>query len=388
MKIGKRTLFIIVLIGILIIALYFLLPKLFTRSVSFDVVKAVVEEEVVISEPKAVVTHIEPPMSIRGIYMTSWVAGTSNMRNKVIKVADETEINAIVIDIKDDTGKISYQTSDPYLVEIGSSENRILEIASLIQLLHQKEIYVIGRISVFQDPYLVERWPEEAVKQSDTKTLWKDRKGLSWFDAGSKKVWDYVVAIAKDAYSVGFDEINFDYIRFPSDGNMQDIYFPISEGKEKPAVMEEFFIYLNQELGTIMPISADIFGMTTSNTDDLNIGQVLEKTIPYFDYVSPMVYPSHYPKTWNGYANPASVPYEVIFKAMTDGYKRVVAMGENPQKLRPWLQDFNLGATYTKEMVREQITATYDVGLSSWILWDPSNTYTVDALQKEGNDIE
>lgn len=333
------------------------------------------------------VTHIDTPEAVKAVYMTSWVAGTSSMRERLLSLIDETEVNAVVIDIKDDTGKISFQIDSEPFKSLKSSENRIPNIEEFIDRLHEKDIYVIGRIATFQDPYLIKSWSEEAVKTAtDTTKLWRDRKGLGWFDAGSQKVWDYVIELAKVSYDVGFDEINFDYIRFPSDGNMKDIHFPLSEGKSKPEVLEGFFAYVNEKLRAVehpIPISADIFGMTTTNTDDLGIGQVLEKALPYFDYVCPMVYPSHYPNNWNGFANPAENPYEVIHEAMGKAVERAVAMGEDPDKLRPWLQDFNLGATYTAEMVREQIEATYDVGLDSWLMWDPKNIYTKKAFLVE-----
>ena len=333
------------------------------------------------------VRHIKTPDPVKAIYMTSWVAGTSSMRERLITLIDETEVNAVIIDIKDDTGKISYLIESEPFKSLESSENRIPNIQEFIARLHDKNIYVIGRIATFQDPYLIKKWPSEAVKtKTDKEKLWRDRKGIGWFDAGSPKVWGYVVALAEESYRVGFDEINFDYVRFPSDGNMQDIYFPLSEGKTKPEVLESFFVHLDEKLRTDekpIPISVDIFGMTTTNTDDLGIGQVLEKTLPYFDFVAPMVYPSHYPNTWSGIKNPAEQPYEVIKIAMAKAVERAVAMGEDPQKLRPWLQDFNLGATYTAEMVRAQIQATYDVGLDSWFIWDPKNIYTKKALLSE-----
>src|SRR3989344_494239 len=141
----------------------------------------------------------------------------------------------------------------------------------------------------------------------------KDYKGLSWLDVGAPGVWDYIVLLAKESYALGFDELNFDYIRFPSDGNMKDIYYPWSDGYEKPEVLREFFSYLHDKLKLVGAVlSADLFGMTTTNTDDLNIGQVLEVALPYFDYIAPMVYPSHYPPTFIGLGNPAAHPYEVV----------------------------------------------------------------------------
>lgn len=333
------------------------------------------------------VSHIKTPQPMKAIYMTSWVAGTPSLRQKVIKIVDETEVNAVVIDIKDDTGKVSFLIENEPFASLGSSENRIPDIKELISDLHSKNIYVIGRISTFQDPYLIKKWPEEAVKTaSDKNVLWRDRKGIGWFDAGSEKVWGYVTALAHESYNVGFDEINFDYIRFPSDGNMKDIYFPYSEGKSKSDTLESFFKHIDQEFRKSenpIPISADLFGMVTTNTDDLGIGQVLERAAPYVDFIYPMVYPSHFPDTWNGYGNPAEKPYEVIKITMDSASAKLKAIGENPDKIRPWLQDFNLGATYTAEMVRAQIKATYDAGLTSWLIWDPRNIYSKNAFLLE-----
>jgi hypothetical protein len=335
--------------------------------------------------PKPVVTHVETPESVRAIYMTSWVAGTTKWRADLASLIDTTELNSLVIDIKDYTGAISFKVEDPYLVGIGSYENRIPDVREFIAELHKKNIYVIGRISVFQDPLLVKKRPDLAVRTaSDKNVAWKDYKGISWLDAGSKEVWDYVVALAREAHANGFDEINFDYIRFPSDGNMRDIYYPMSEGKVKREVMREFFAYVNDQLHESgMKTSADFFGMTTTNTDDLNIGQVLEDALPNFDYVSPMVYPSHYPPTFMGLLKPAEEPYAVVKYSMDHAVARAKAASTSPLKLRPWLQDFNLGATYDAAKVRAQMQATYDAGLNSWMLWSAANRYTVGALKVE-----
>ncbi len=327
-----------------------------------------------------VVRHLPTPEAVKAVYMTSWVGGTPSIRERLITLIDTTEVNAVVIDIKDATGKVSFDIQNEPFKSLESSDNRIPEIRELIDRLHDKNIYVIGRIAVFQDPYLIKKWPEEAVKQkADKSKLWADHKGIGWFDAGSQKVWDYVIALAEESYAVGFDEINFDYIRFPSDGDMQNIYFPLSDGKAKPEVLESFFKYADEKLRVgkkPMVISADLFGMVATNTDDLGIGQVLERAAPYFDYIAPMVYPSHFPNGWNGFKNPAEHPYDVIKITMDKAGDRMEAMGEPRTKIRPWLQDFNLGATYTAEMVKAQMTATYDAGLTSWLMWDPRNNYT------------
>lgn len=342
------------------------------------------EKPVVKKEEVYKPTHIETPSVVRGIYMTGYVSGTKDWREKLVKMIDGTELNAVVIDIKDYTGRLSYIPDDPDLKAIGSGENRIPDIKDFIKYLHSKNIYVIGRIAVFQDPYFVNLHPELAVKNKSGTALWKDRKGIKWLSPCSPKVWDYIIKIAKDAEYQGFDELNFDYVRFPSDGNMSDISYPscgnVSDKSEK---IKEFFAYLNSNLKSLnRPLSVDLFGMTTTNTDDLNIGQILEKAEPYFDYICPMVYPSHYPPTYNGYKNPAAYPYEIIKKAMDTASSRLIAASSTPLKLRPWLQDFDLGAKYTEEMVRKEKQAVYDAGLKSWLLWDPANKYTPAALDK------
>lgn len=334
------------------------------------------------------VTHVQTPESVRAVYMTSWIAGRKDLRKNIhSQIQNNPSINAIVIDIKDDTGKISFPINHPLIKELGSSEGRIPDMRDFIAELHEDNIYVIGRIAVFQDPYLIQQWPDEAVKkQSAPEENWIDRKGIGWMNASSEKVWDYVNIIAEESYKIGFDEINFDYIRFPSDGNMKDISYTLQEGKTKQDTLEDFFKYTHERLkpkGII--ISADIFGMTTVNTDDLGIGQVLEKTLPYFDYVCPMVYPSHFPKSWANLENPAENPYEVIKISMGKAIERTEAIGESREKLRPWLQDFDLGAKYTPELVEAQISATYDLGLDSWLMWDPRNTYTISAFKEKEN---
>ncbi len=398
---------------------YFTLPALFTvryEEVKTPTATSTLEKK----ETGFVATHVATPAAVKGIYMTSWIAGSKKSRDSLVKIADTTEINSVIIDVKDYTGKIAFEVLDPYLQKFNSVEKRIPDIRDFIATLHNKGIYVIGRICVFQDPHMVKLKPDLAVKRESDGGVWKDFKGISWLDVGAKDVWKYAVAIGIEAYRNGFDELNFDYIRFPSDGNMKDIRYPFSGKKPKPEVLREFFAYLNKELKSSGPsassgqapvLSADLFGMTTTNTDDLNIGQVLENTLPYFDYVSPMVYPSHYPPRFMGFANPAAKPYEVVKFSMDSAVRRAIATstvialyGEEPlstttkpllyrkeafdqKKLRPWLQDFNLGATYTASMVRAQIQATYDAGLDSWMLWNAANHYTAAALQSVESDF-
>ena len=326
--------------------------------------------------------HMATPAEVRGVYMTSWVAGTPSIRERLIKFVENSEVNSIVMDVKDYSGKIAFETSDPVITKMQSAEKRIPDIRELIDRLHQKNIYTIARVTVFQDPYAAKLRPDLAIK--DTRGgLWKDRKGLAYIDPGAEEYWNYIVHISRVSESVGFDEINFDYIRYPSDGSISTMSSPYLKGREKADVLESFFKYLRQELAEIkIPLSADLFGLTTYNTDDLGIGQVLEKAAPYFDYISPMVYPSHYAAGFNGFKNPAEHPYEVIQVSLERGVERLKAMGEDPKKLRPWIQDFDLVTDYGVAEIEKQKKAIYDNGLDSWMTWDPANVYTAGAYPK------
>jgi hypothetical protein len=353
------------------------------------------------------VLHVKTPDQVKTIYMTACVAGTPSFRKDLVELIEETEINSIIIDIKDFTGTISYPTNNPILSQNEGNGCRAKDMKDFIKELHEKNIYVIGRVTVFQDPYYTKIRPDLAVKKASDGSVWEDHKGISFIEVGAREYWDYILEIAYESHRIGFDEINFDYVRFPSDGNMKDIYFPFSEdlinkdpefGKAK--ALEEFFKYLSTEISEYnkdqkypMITSADLFGMVTTNYDDLNIGQVLERALPYFDYIAPMVYPSHYPNGFNGWNNPNTVPYELIHYVMKSGVDRVVELKNatstpdvvaeklSTKQLRTWIQDFDYGGDYDIAEVRAQIDASYDAGVESWMIWAPSNRYTRGALK-------
>lgn len=347
-----------------------------------------------------IAAHVPQPEALKAIYMSQCVVGTPNFRAQLVELIDTTELNAVIIDIKDYTGKISFKPEDPALHDWVSEDCGAADMRSFIEMLHSKGIYVIGRVTVFQDPTYTKAHPELAVQSASRGGPWKDRKGLAFVQVGAKPYWERVVALAKASYAVGFDEINFDYIRFPSDGNMADAVYTLTQGKSKPEALEEFFAYLHANLkDTGMVTSADLFGMTTTNTDDLNIGQVLERALPYFDYIYPMVYPSHYPNGFNGWKDPNAHTYDLMKFVLEAGARRAQAttttvaglthtrigtstpaLYEKPaydrKKIRPWLQDFDYPVDYTPGMVKNQIDATYDARLSSWLFWDPGNKYS------------
>jgi len=390
-------------IGIFIVGagiVFFVSSFVFSSEVSYnkDSISTSTEPKIV----KAEVKHLKTPEPLKGIYMTQCVASMPSFRDKLAKLIGETELNAVVIDIKDYSGTVSFETGNSEIDNLNKNASgcKVKDMKGLVESLHEKNIYVIGRVTVFQDPLYVKAHPELAVKRKSDGGIWKDRKGISFIDVGAKPFWDYIVSIATSAYTLGFDEINFDYVRFPSDGNMEDIYFSHTGSTPKKEMLRQFFEYLDAKLsGTGVITSADLFGMTTTNTDDLGIGQVLEYALENFDYVSPMVYPSHYPPKFNGWPDPNKVPYEIVKFSLDKAVARdkflyaeistttvSSTLDEklmnriNPLQLRPWLQDNDYPVPYTAAMVRAQIQATYDSGLTSWMLWDPANTYTREAL--------
>ena len=337
-------------------------------------------------EVKEKVKHLPTPIPTKVVYMTSCVAATPSLRERLVKMVDETEVNAIIVDLKDYTGAISFDPETESLKPYAISHCPIADLKTMVKEWHDKDIYVIGRITVFQDALFTKNNPDTAVRSlSNPESLWRDKKGITYIDPASKKAHDHIIAIAKDAYNLGVDELNFDYIRFPSDGNMKDISYPYSLDKNKAETLKEFFVFIDKRFRTKgITISADLFGMTTTNNDDLGIGQILENALIHFDFVAPMVYPSHYPSNFLGYKTPAEKPYEVISYVMSKGIEKAKMASSSPLKLRPWLQDFSIGKTkYTSEMIKDQIRATYDVGLNSWMIWNASNVYTVSALEPD-----
>ncbi|MCU0678325.1 MAG: putative glycoside hydrolase [Candidatus Pacebacteria bacterium] len=379
-------------------------------------------------DTRPVVTHVPMPDSVKAIYMSACVAGTPSFRNDLVRVANTTEINSIVIDIKDYSGTIAFPPQNPaWRSAWEASACGARDMKEFVATLHEQGIYVIGRITVFQDPFEAARSPHLAVKRVDGVTNWKDGKGLSFIDVAAKEHWDHIIDLAVDAYNIGFDELNFDYVRYPSDGNMADISFPHTQSGEWPqdkqANLEAFFRYLHTELGkeerfatvrhentgrasSTPHTSADLFGMTTTNYDDLSIGQVQERAAPYFDAIAPMVYPSHYPNNYLGLGNPNDYPYKIVYHAMKSGVDRMRSSTTRMQgflhtrigtsspavyqkpvydgtRLRTWIQDFDYGGDYDAADVRAQIQASYDAGVDSWMVWAPSNRYTTSAFLAE-----
>ncbi len=323
-----------------------------------------------------VVHHLKTPEVVRAAYMTSCIASGAGLRAPLLALVEESEINALVIDVKDYTGYISMDLGNPEY-PTGGSSCFVKDMKAFLAELGEKGVYRIARIAVMQDPYYAAKHTEDAVKRKDTGGVWKDKKGLAFVDPGAEHFWEYIRDVSVDAYDAGFDEINFDYVRYPTDGALHNMAFTLSGSSTKPAMMKKFFSYIGKEMkDRNIPSSVDIFGMTTTAIGDLGIGQVLEDILPHFDYIAPMVYPSHYPPSFNGWKDPNTVPGPLIEYVMGEAVRRGHVLGYGPEKFRTWIQDFDYGKDYTLADVRAQIGASERVGVRSYMVWDPSNKYT------------
>ncbi|HHY46369.1 MAG TPA: putative glycoside hydrolase [Firmicutes bacterium] len=328
------------------------------------------------SEPRPEITV--RPGEVKALYSTGWVAGIPGRINRLIQLIDETELNAIVIDVKDDTGLLTYKSGVPLAGKIGASHEKVKDIGALLDTCYEKNIYPIARIVVFKDPVLASRRPDLAIKD-ETGKLWRDRKGIAWADPTKREVWEYNVEVAKEAARLGFKEIQFDYVRFPDEKS----YKAISGHSEATRVdtITRFLQYAKQQLAPYkVAVSADVFGLTCSATDDMGIGQKIEEIAGVVDYISPMVYPSHFASGSYGIEDPDAHPYETVKKSLSDGLGRIAGKGA---LMRPWLQDFSLRRKYGPEDVRIQIKVAHELGIGTWMIWNPSSEFTALALRQE-----
>ncbi|MFH1562417.1 MAG: putative glycoside hydrolase [Nitrospirota bacterium] len=313
---------------------------------------------------------------VKGIHVTSWVAGSDILFQKMINLLRETELNTVVIDLKEVDGIIGYEVDVPMAKEIKATQRRIRDIDKVISLCNEYGIYKIARITVFKDNQLATKKPHLAVLDK-LGNLWHDDDRRAWVNPYSKEVWEYNLTIAKDAVRHGFDEIQFDYVRFPSDGKIKNCCYGSEHSEEKAKkTISEFVKFAKQTLGTTAFLSIDVFGLTTCR-DDVGIGQKFKEIAKNIDYISPMIYPSHYARGSYGMTNPDSQAYKTVFLSLRDANRQIK---ETNCKIRPWLQDFSLGSSYGASEVRAQIKAVYAQGLDEWLLWNPRCNYTKNAL--------
>jgi hypothetical protein len=316
----------------------------------------------------------EPPI-VKGVYTTSWMAGKSKYMETMLNFIEKTEVNSMVIDIKDDSGRISYMSKVP-LAQIISASYPKFDPEKTTKLLRQNNVYPIARIVTFQDPHLAQKKPDLAVKNVQG-GIWKDYNGQAWVDPYNKKVWKYNVEIAKEAAHHGFLEIQFDYVRFTSDGIIKNCRYFAADGRSKSDAIADFLKYAYQELKPLgVKVSADVFGATCTASGDIGIGQVFEKIAENVDIICPMVYPSHYARGDFNIPDPDRNPYQTVYRSMMDA-KRKAATLKKPVIIRPWLQDFSLRNHYGREQLIAQIKAVQDAGLQEWIFWNPGNRYDI-----------
>jgi hypothetical protein len=325
----------------------------------------------------------ERPANVRGVYLTAWSAGSSRRLEQLIELARRTEVNAFVIDIKDASGYVSHDTQLPLAHEIGATgERRIRDLRGLLKRLEAERIWPIARIVVVQDPLLAAARPDLAA-QDASGLPWRDGKGIVWLNPVQRGVWDYHLDLAEEVVGMGFPEIQWDYVRFPDapKSELAQASFPGLSGP-KEEVIRSFLGYARARLDSLahdVVMTADVFGVTTS-VQDVGIGQVWERFIDRVDVALPMVYPSHYYRGSFGYQRPNFYPYEVVRAALESAQEKSAAVA-SPGRIRPWLQDFDLGQpAYDAPEVRAQIQAAYDVGIDEWVLWNPGSRYTEAAL--------
>ncbi|MFC1501167.1 putative glycoside hydrolase [Elusimicrobiota bacterium] len=326
-----------------------------------------------IEKPKTVFTK---PKYVRGIHITGWVAGSEKLRSGINKMLQETELNTVVIAIKEYDGEVrisGFKNAKKY----GSSVNVIPDLKEYLEYLNESGVYTIARIVVFKDNLMAKVKPEWLVKNSSG-DAWEDYAGNKWIDPFNKKSWEYNIDIAVRAVELGFQEIQFDYTRFPSDGEVSKcVYSEIKSSTTASGAMVGFLKEANNRLKPLgVKVSVDVFGLTTTTDGDLGIGQDIVLMGANADYVSPMVYPSHYYPGEFGIENPDASPYETVYMAIKGATQRLPI-----SKIRPYLQSFSLGHIYGVKEIREQIQACYDNDVPEWILWNSRSVYKRDALK-------
>ncbi len=336
---------------------------------------------------RARIVRVPRPEVVRGLYVNRWAALGRKM-GQLIDLANKTEVNALVIDVKDDRGFVLYKSRVPLAVQIGADTNMAMsdrKLRAILDTMAAHKIFPIARIVVAKDPLLASAKLEWAIKRRDNMEPWLDKNGKPWLDPHHREVWQYAADLAKEAYEKGFSEVQFDYVRFPDEKRLiRESVYPLANGRVRAQVIREQLGFVRSYLKPInMPMTIDVFGLTATDTTDMGIGQRWEMFVDQADVVLPMVYPSHFAPGTYKLGNPNAHPYATIDHAMKDAKRRSASVA-NAAKIVPWYQDFTLGPPhYYAEQVRAQKKAGYDNGFQSWILWNPRSVYTESALDPE-----
>jgi hypothetical protein len=329
-------------------------------------------------------TRGKAPAVIRGIYLNAYAAGSTARLSSLLALADTTEINTFVIDVKDERG-IRYRSGIDLAMELAQpGEVMIRDLPALAARLRERGVWSMARIVLFKDPILSEAKPEWSIRRADG-SVWRDREGHSWVSAWDPAVWDYNLDIAEEVARAGFDEIQFDYVRFPEAfRSLPEQVHPKAKGDRSDAI-EQFLVEARRRLHPLgVVVAADVFGLSPNDPRDVAIGQQWEMVLAGADHVLPMVYPSHYfPTHLRGVTRPNRMPYETVFTSLGLGmvrWDRLREAGASPGRVIPWLQAFNApwvdrDFPYGPEQADAQIRAVYDVGLDDWIFWHPGSRY-------------
>lgn len=376
-----------------------------SKADSLNTAKSQTEAEVIAKPTFKFLNYLQPtdinyemykvPVKVKGIYVSSSRAGIKKYLDELINLCNTTEVNAMVIDVKTDDGFITFENEIPVADEMGVTKNHISNIRGLINTLNENNIYSIARVVAFKDNGALEKRPDLYIKNKDG-TIWRDGSKLKsgWLNPYNKESWKYIIDIAKGAAEIGFKEIQFDYFRFDTNGRLKDADFGDTEGKSRIQIITEFAEYAMKELKPYgVVVSADVYGtIINSDIDAEIVGQDYTELSKVLDVICPMVYPSHYANGSMDIANPDVQPYDTIYRALSLSNKRLESIpeGDHKAEVRPWLQDFT--ATWVKPHITygakerlAQIQATYDVGLSEWILWDASVNYDPEGFLPEDN---
>lgn len=345
------------------------------------------------SEEETLPENNEPPENqlpkVKGIYVTGPMAGSQYM-DDLIALIDETELNTMVIDIKNDDGRITYRMDLEQAESMEACIRYIPDIEKFMEKLKEHDIYTIARVVCFKDPCLAKAHPEYTIKNPDGSPL-TDKNGMAWINPYEKDTWEYIVDVSVKAADLGFDEIQFDYVRFPEGKAAQNADYGVdTQNYTKEQVILDFLTYAAERLHEKKVIlGADVFGTVIHSSVDAGIvGQDYKEISSIVDVICPMVYPSHYQNGTFGLDIPDAYPYETVYEAMKDSANKLESVDEtNRAVVRPWLQSFTAGwvaghIPYGGEEIRKQIQAVYDAGYDEWILWDASNQYTEEGLEK------
>jgi hypothetical protein len=331
-----------------------------------------------------VATAGRAPAPLRGIYLNAYAAGSTNRLGTLLALADSTEINAFVIDVKDERG-IRYRSANELAMQLAQpGEVTIRDLAALATRLKERGVWSIARIVLFKDPLLSAARPMWSIRKPDG-TTWVDREGNTWVSAWDPEVWDHNLDIAEEVARAGFNEIQFDYVRFPEAyKSLPEQIHPKANGSRSDAIAA-FLVEARRRLHPLdVVVAADVFGLSPNDPKDVAIGQQWEVALANADHILPMVYPSHYfPTHLKNVPRPNRMPYETVFTSLGIGmvrWQRLAAEGVTPGRVIPWLQAFTAGWVdkdfpYGPEQADAQIRAVYDVGLDDWIFWHPGSRY-------------